>query len=617
MDNPTPILPPHRTPVPALKAAVRHTVRSPIYLCRVAARIPRGLRAIFAPLLRWVRDEANVAAYQAALVASPGQYQKLREARDEMLAKRRAKLWLLAGVASLGIAVSEWFGHGWAWRAAAVALLVAAIAAGGKPSPHHTLAKETAPEKTKLPPAAIVDAFSVAIKSVENALKADPKALALIGPVHRDGPGWQATVELPLGVTIEDCVRARERLASALRVMADQLWLSPGRHSGQVVMWVADVRTVDMPEVAWSAASKSTISLTDPIPIGETAKGAPVSLSMRTRSPDGRTIAGGSLLVGGVSGSGKTTFMRLIVSAAAMDPSATIAIFDGKGDGDYKALLPVCDWVRVGASPDNLADLHTMLVEAQGVMERRQKGLEEKTPLLIVIDEVQRVKDKETQAVIEDLLRIGRSSGIFLVLVTQKPSAETLPTDLRDSVRTRVCLKVHSQATNDMVLGTGAYSDGRDATKFTTGLGLVLDVDTDSVDVVRVANVTDEIASRVAVSHARVPGRMFSNPVVEDDFVGVEAVGTAPALRLVPKVEAAHAQADPSGGLADHVRRVWPVDEDKMWTEELVALLDGRGGDVAAQLPKALGRSAKPVRKGGFVKRGFVYDEVFSDLSVT
>lgn len=568
----------------------------------VLLRVPLGLWRIACAINHWRLDAANEPHYEAALAASPARYMQLRETHDQRIRQRGGALLALVGMITGVLLAVEilWLGT-IIWTYAAATILGASAIAGPKKKTRHEesviIAKEERPGIASAVSAdAIVKAFTVAMPAVKRALEADSKALALIGPVTRDGPGWSATVDLPPAMTTLDCVRAHENLASALRVMGDQLYLTPGRHAGQCHLWISDARPEEMAEVGWPHAHQQSLSLVEPVTIGSTMKGSPVTLSFATKTGDGKTIAGGSMLVGGVSGSGKTTFMRLVVTAAALHPDATIAIFDGKGDRDYSALEPVCDWYRVGASPQHLADLHTMLTEAQEIMAARQKGRAEKTPLLIVIDEVQRVKDKDTQAVIEDLLRIGRSAGIFVVLATQKPSAETLPTDLRDSVRTRVCLRVPNQATNDMILGTGAYSEGRDATKFTRGMGLVMDVDTDAVDLVRVANVTDTIAGRIATAQPREPGQMFTDPRstegADEETTGSEDESAVPEI-------------------VELVRSVWPEGRDRASCAELAEALGwADGAEVTRRLKAEAGIVAASIRIGGSTPKGVYWAQV-------
>ena len=64
------------------------------------------------------------------------------------------------------------------------------------------------------------------------------------------------------------------------------------------------------------------------------------------------------------------------------------------------------------------------------------------------------------------IIKIGRALGVFLILATQRPDKESLPTGVSGNVSTRFCLKVAGQLENDMILGTSAYKNGARATMF-------------------------------------------------------------------------------------------------------------------------------------------------------
>jgi S-DNA-T family DNA segregation ATPase FtsK/SpoIIIE len=64
------------------------------------------------------------------------------------------------------------------------------------------------------------------------------------------------------------------------------------------------------------------------------------------------------------------------------------------------------------------------------------------------------------------VIRLGRAYGIILVLATQRPDKDSLPTQIRGIVTARFCLKVPDQDSNDMILGTGSYKNGYNAAAF-------------------------------------------------------------------------------------------------------------------------------------------------------
>jgi len=64
------------------------------------------------------------------------------------------------------------------------------------------------------------------------------------------------------------------------------------------------------------------------------------------------------------------------------------------------------------------------------------------------------------------IIKIGPAFGVFLVLATQRPDAQSLPTGVSSNVSQRFALKVMDQTANDMILGTSAYKNGIRATTF-------------------------------------------------------------------------------------------------------------------------------------------------------
>jgi S-DNA-T family DNA segregation ATPase FtsK/SpoIIIE len=64
------------------------------------------------------------------------------------------------------------------------------------------------------------------------------------------------------------------------------------------------------------------------------------------------------------------------------------------------------------------------------------------------------------------VIRLGRAYGVILVLATQRPDKESLPTTVSGNVSVRFCLKVPGQIENDMILGTSAYRNGYNAAVF-------------------------------------------------------------------------------------------------------------------------------------------------------
>ncbi|TXI55914.1 hypothetical protein [Mycolicibacter arupensis] len=184
------------------------------------------------------------------------------------------------------------------------------------------------------------------------------------------------------------------------------------------------------------------------------------------------------MIVGGMGGCGKTASMLPIFRG--MEGHAELFIFDGKAQRDLHPLRHICRHYDNSGSMD--APLETLeMLERLRVMrgdalyeklkepnfwnvakaKRDQLGMK---PIFVVLDEAQvwlkPPVDKEKKAIsarisecVENLIRMGRSAGIVVIITTQRPSAESVPTDLRDNAQLKLCFRVINDISATMVLG--------------------------------------------------------------------------------------------------------------------------------------------------------------------
>jgi S-DNA-T family DNA segregation ATPase FtsK/SpoIIIE len=73
---------------------------------------------------------------------------------------------------------------------------------------------------------------------------------------------------------------------------------------------------------------------------------------------------------------------------------------------------------------------------------------------------------KEAGEVAEKVIKLGRALGVILLLGTQIPDKDSLPTGITRNINSRFCMSVADQVANDMILGTSAYKNGYRATIF-------------------------------------------------------------------------------------------------------------------------------------------------------
>jgi len=175
--------------------------------------------------------------------------------------------------------------------------------------------------------------------------------------------------------------------------------------------------------------------------------------------------------------------------------------------------------------------------------------------------------DKSRAAEAEQLclaiIKRGPALGIMLVLATQRPDKDSLPTGISANAGIRYCLRVMGQTENDMVLGTSSYQNGLRATVFTPkdkGIG-ILKGHADAPQTVR-AYYIDGPAAEQIVKRARALR---------------EAAGTVTG-------HAAGETTDAHNGvqfsLLDDIAAVLAPGEDKVWSETVCDRLEDLRPDV-------------------------------------
>lgn len=145
-------------------------------------------------------------------------------------------------------------------------------------------------------------------------------------PITRDGSGWRADVDLPRGVTAAHIMGSGRNW---LRARAGH-WCSRGGWEQTATSTPAglscgsrqDLAGTGQPE--WPLARSGRTVLFEPVPFGTDQRGPTVTF----------TLMFSSMVVGSMPRLGKTFAVRLLLSAAALDPRAEIDGYDLKGTGD-------------------------------------------------------------------------------------------------------------------------------------------------------------------------------------------------------------------------------------------------------------------------------------------
>jgi DNA segregation ATPase FtsK/SpoIIIE, S-DNA-T family len=209
------------------------------------------------------------------------------------------------------------------------------------------------------------------------------------------------------------------------------------------------------------------LSIYDPIHLGMDENGLPVAVTLAYRN----------LLAGGEPGAGKSSVLNLIVGHGALSPDCRLWLFDGKRVelGPWRSIADVF----VGSDIDYAL---TKLRELQAEMDIRYAMLEaverrkitRDDPLnviLAIIDELAyftvtigtEAQQQEFRMLVRDLVARGRAAGIIVVAATQRPSADIIPTSLRDLFGFRMAFRCTTDSSSDIILAQGWAGQGYSA----------------------------------------------------------------------------------------------------------------------------------------------------------
>ena len=180
-------------------------------------------------------------------------------------------------------------------------------------------------------------------------------------------------------------------------------------------------------------------------------------------------------LIGGVPGSGKSGTLTALLASMSQAENVAMLMIDPKMV-EFSLWKPRATHVAI-----RLEDGEDMLASLIDEMERRyltlsERGLKkvskamlDEFPLLVVIcDELAEItasgvtkeekqSDLRRSQHLRRLAAKGRAAGVSLILATQRPSADLVPTSLRDILQMRVCHATTNPTMTDIVLGSSMH----------------------------------------------------------------------------------------------------------------------------------------------------------------
>lgn len=211
----------------------------------------------------------------------------------------------------------------------------------------------------------------------------------------------------------------------------------------------------------------------DPVVWGIDASGGPVT-SILPGQP--------GLLIGGVSGSGKSVAAHNLLCTAALDPHARLWLVDGKRVelAYYRGIAH-----RYLGDPD-VAAFTALVDELVAEKDRRLEAIEGRSvkitatnwqkfqmpPIILHIDEIQiyTLQGKAGQDAATQLALLAsqcRAVGIFVSVATQRPIREVVPALLANNLTLKLALRCEDAGQSNTVLGDGMAGRGYRADQFT------------------------------------------------------------------------------------------------------------------------------------------------------
>ncbi|MFD9814488.1 FtsK/SpoIIIE domain-containing protein [Streptomyces sp. NPDC059080] len=406
-----------------------------------------------------------------------------------------------------------WF-VGIAWGPALGLALLAGLAHLWRAGHKH----ETAPVWARPASAAAADDIpitpSIVVKALSDlgvpALKKGIKEMAdgaagMLGPIRLAGCGIEVDVTLPSGVSTEEILGKRRKLAENMNRHEHELHMTIPPMPRTVRMWVADSGALDEP------IGPSPL-VTDPDMTADYTSG---------RAPWGQDLRGDTvltslfqrhMLITGLSNQGKTASLRALALWLALDPRVEFRIADLKGVGDWQMFEGLATVLIQGPTDEHVIAATEMVEEGVAEMGRRIDLMRELSakgwsqdkiladprfiPLVLIVDEAQvaygsgavetYVTDsgavrkgapyggsKADSRYFQGVKKVhdqGRAVNVTTWEGTQDPTNENLPKRSREGNHIRASLVLGTESQARMAVGDSAVDAGAAPHKLRQGL---------------------------------------------------------------------------------------------------------------------------------------------------
>lgn len=464
-----------------------HGIRLPVHAALVTWFAIRGAGVLSGKLSAWWGAADLRLLESQAVAAGRAAHHEAMRAHTEGKKTRAARGQIVGVTAACALAALLAL-----WRLAPHLLFIPlaagalyALVRNGKPDGRPIITPAILPAAFTVPtPEVITRAFgSLSIDKIGAWIK-EHGTMEWVSDVHRDGDGWGVDLNLPYGVTAKMIIARREQLASGLRRPLSAVWPEavPGEHEGRLFLWIGrhDLAKVKPPPYPLLKTGQADVFAQ--VPFATIPRGTGIAVPLFQAN----------YLIGAAPGEGKTSTVRVLGCNAATDPICDLWVHELAGKGDLEAFGQVAHRYVSGLDDEAIEYAAHSVAKLRSELEARSRILKKipreakpdgaltrelakadrrLRPIVAIFDEVQNLflhpeygADAATD--LPYVMRLGRAYGIIVILATQRPDKDCLPTAISGLVQVRFCLKVPDQVSNDMILGTGAYKAGFNAVAF-------------------------------------------------------------------------------------------------------------------------------------------------------
>ena len=219
--------------------------------------------------------------------------------------------------------------------------------------------------------------------------------------------------------------------------------------------------------LARRTGTADVLSIYDPILFGIDEDGRRVEVTLIYRN----------LLIGGEPGAGKSSLLNTVIARAALCADCRLWLFDGKRVelGLWRKVADVFVGNDITYALDRLralqAEMDARYAQLDAALRRKIDRIDGLPVILCAIDELAyftvtigtKDQQEEFRTLVRDLVARGRAAGIIVVAATQRPSADIIPTSLRDLFGYRVAFRCTTDSSSDIILSVGWAHEGYSA----------------------------------------------------------------------------------------------------------------------------------------------------------